>query len=467
MSALPASGVLQRTPAPTRSSSSIKPRLWLIVMVWVYAYSIHWAHIEYLNTVWEYFGFSYSEPDSLTVAFILCLITIAAAVLPLKVDRPSSIILLLLFIVVYIPTVVLTLCLSDTSSARYGLILIAMAISFSGACVILKQFRYHHLESQYIPGDALDNTLFFVWLIFCAILIYSYGSIMKLVDLEDIYGQRSAGASTNLAMGYVQTYFSNIISPALIALGLVKKRYWLIPIGIAGCVIMYMINAQRTIFLFPFVIIGLYFALDSKKSFFNSSAAPILFVAILVFICASYQDDNLVATFLSLFVIFRTLALPGLTFSQYYDVFETSGFTWWSHVRGLDLFIAPPSFFANHIKWPGLGYIVGDRFYQNVENNVNANLFSGDGVAAAGAFGIIVIGIVFSIWLVYLDRVSRRWNSTLAVLLVTPVGFSLTNGHLSTTLLSFGGFFWLLIFIYYKPRSGMNAAHKTKTKTAP
>jgi hypothetical protein len=143
------------------------------------------------------------------------------------------------------------------------------------------------------------------------------------------------------------------------------------------------------------------------------------------------------------------LGLPGLTFSQYSDVFRVEGYTYWSHVKGFDLIVDAPRSLGADPAWPGLGYIVGDRLYFNPTNNVNANLFSGDGVAAAGVIGVLLIGTVVACWLVLLDRSAGRWHRGFAFLVTLPLGLSLTNGHFTTTLVSFGGLFWLLVFLFW------------------
>jgi hypothetical protein len=83
--------------------------------------------------------------------------------------------------------------------------------------------------------------------------------------------------------------------------------------------------------------------------------------------------------------------------------------------------------------------------------NANANLFAADGVAAAGALGVAVIGIALAVWLWVLDRASAGWSQKFGVLITLPMAVSLTNGSLFTTLLSFGGLFWTLTFYFYKP----------------
>ena len=445
------SPLLESRSQPVRTRVLLNwPRLGLLFSAWLYTFALNFAHIEYLNPVWEYYGFTYRAVDLSEVAFMVFLVTSAAMVLPIKLERASSVVMLLLFAVVYVPTVVITLGLDENRIERYGFSLLMLGLAFVIACLAARLSGKREPAPQ-LPGVIFNRFFLWSWWGLLVVLVYSYSSIMTFAGLDDVYEQRAAGASTSLLMGYLQTYFSNVLSPALIALGLVQRKYWLALIGVVGCVIVYMITAQRTVVLLPFVIIGLHYLLTSGVWIFRSSAFPLILLAIAVILCATYYADNSIASFLSTYLVFRTLALPGLTFSQYFDVFGTYGPTWWSHIRGIDLFIAVPDFFAGHPSWPGLGYIVGDMAYGNVENNVNANLFSSDGIAASGPVGVLVIGIILAGWLVLLNRVTRGWDETLAILVTLPLGLTLTNGSLFTMMLSFGGLFWLLIFHFYKP----------------
>jgi hypothetical protein len=440
----------------TRKQASISwPRIGLLIVAWAYAFSLHFANVVYLNPAWEYYGFTYRAPDLSEIALMAFLVSAAAIVLPLQILRASSIVLLLLFAVVYVPTVIITLELNEDRVERYGFSLLMLGLAFVIACMVTRLPSKREPAAQ-LPGVIFSRIFLCSWWVCCAVLVYSYSSIMTMAGMDDVYQQRAAGASTSLLMGYTQTYFSNVLSPALIALGLTQRKYWLVLIGVLGCVIMYMITAQRTVFLLPFVIVGLHYFFKSGVPILRSSALPLCFLSITVMLCATYYADNSVASFLSTYLVFRTLAIPGLTFSQYFDVFGTYGPTWWSHIRGIDLFITAPEYWVSHPSWPGLGYILGDMVYGNVENNVNANLFSSDGLAAAGPVGVLVIGGVLAVWLVLLDRVTRGWDKSLAILVTLPLGLTLTNGQLSTMMFSFGGLFWLLIFHFYKPRAEKN-----------
>jgi hypothetical protein len=432
-------------------------RMAVLLSTLFYAWGLHYAHVAYLYPEWEYYGFtlrSLGVPELLMLALLL---VVGAMMLPVTLARASSIFVLLLYVVVYVPAVVITLSLDADRLAIYGPGLAMLAAGFSMACMgaraRLPQASDEGIAfpDDHLPGHLFTAIVLVAWASCCIVLIVGYGSVMRLVGLADIYEQRAAGQNTSLLMGYVQTYFSNVLSPALIAAGLLKSRWSLVAIGAAGCVIMFMIAAQRTVILLPLVMIAVHYALARRSPVLRTSSFLLVFLGVIVLLAVAYQPDNVVASLTSLYLIFRTVGLPGLTFSQYTDLFGTDGYTWWSHVRGLGLLIPTPSSYLNDASWPSLGLLVGDRVYGNERMNANANLFSGDGMAAAGAFGVAFIGLVLGLWLSWLDRLSRGWNRRYVILVLIPVALSLTNGHFFTTLLSFGGLFWMLAFWLYKP----------------
>lgn len=433
-------------------------RLILVAATWFYAAALHWAHFGYLNTYWEYYGFTYRSPSGLELALAFSLITIGAATMPISYARASSMVLMLLFIVVYVPTMTITMALNADRWLLYAPSLIALCVGFTVACILTQWMFNEPMPSSRMPNETFVGIVLFLFTIAAIILFFNYRQILSFSSLDDVYQQRAAGAVTNLFVGYVKTYFSNVFSPILIATGLIERRRNLTFLGVSGCVFMYMIDAQRTVFLIPFIMIGLYFLLIKPNSYFRMTALPVASFTAVVFLCNLFGESNSISSFLSKYVVFRTIGLPALTFSQYHDLFNGDSLTWWSHIRGIDLFVNPPPAFYAHPAWPNLGYIVGDYFYGNLENNANANLFSGDGVAAAGPLGVVIAGLALTGWLVLLDRASAGWSRLFVVLVVFPVGFSLTNGHLSTVLLSFGGLFWLIVFAVYKPRRSLEYA---------
>lgn len=370
--------------------------------------------------------------------------------MPTMLTRASSIVLLLIYQMVYIPTVMVTLSLDTDRIEHYGLAIASLAIAFAMACFAARRKLKVDATPTRIGGSAVLGLSVFFWLICSITLTISYWSIIRFANLDETYLQRVLGASTGPLIGYMQTYLQNVFSPALFAIGLVRRRFWAVMLGVIGSLLVYTITAQRTAFLLPVAILGMYWLLRRKNPLFHSTAVPMVIVAGMMFLSAGFYEQSSIAEMICLYLTGRTIAVPGLTFSQYYDIFSPNNFTWWSHIKGFGSLIAAPPSFSGDPLWPQLGLLIGEHIYKNPEVNVNANLYSSDGLAAAGIFGVIVIGFVTAIWLRLLDRASVGWDRTFVVLVVLPVGLALTNAPFATVMLSFGGMFWLILFLVDK-----------------
>jgi hypothetical protein len=411
-----------------------------------YAASLLVALSTYLHPVWGYYGFGFEGPGPSELIIGVCLIVAVSLAMPFTLAGAANIVLVPLYITVFVPSVVFTLTVPTDGASKYGLALTCLAVVFLLACIIARGWTSEITGKFSRPAELMLLT---VWAALGVYLIVTYRSIMSFADFTAVYEQRALAAATGVLDGYAQTYFGLVFSPSILAIGLSRRRLTWIGTGIAGSVVTYMIGANRTVILLPLVMTALFALLTIKWQVFRSSAVTILIFGVVVAVAAA-NHEGAIASHVATHLVFRTLSLPGLMFSQYYDLFSAEGFTWWAHVKGMNLVMPPPPL-AEHVAWPGLGYIMGDLVYKNIENNHNANLFASDGVAAAGEFGVIVIGLAFSAWLWLLVQASKRWDPVLTTLLLVPFGVVLTNVQFTTGLLSFGGVFWLLLLWAAKP----------------
>jgi hypothetical protein len=448
------------TKHPPRVSAGVT-RIALIASSLIFAASFHYAHFAYLYPVWEYYGFSLALPGIAEYALMTILVASAGAVLPPRIERPSSIVVMALYCTVYVPTVTLTLALIPEASGRYGLLLAALAAGFVMIALFPRWFADRRGPDEAPPGMGFSLCMLAWWAVAMALLVLVFGSIMTFATGDAIYEQRAIGTETSLPMAYLQTYFANVISPGVLALGLVRRNYFMIGAGLLGALVMYLITAQRLTLLVPVLVIGLDWILIRQRRIWRSTALATLVLSGVVAVAAALHDRTGFAGEVGLIVVFRSLALPALTFTQYYDLFLGDGFTWWSHVRGISAVVPPPQSFAQDPLWPMLGRLVGARVYGTSELNANANFFAGDGAAAAGALGVLCISAVFAIYLALLDLAARGWHRRFVLLVMLPVALTYTNGHFFTVMLSFGGLFWLAVFLFYKP------ARWRRSATAP
>ena len=86
-----------------------------------------------------------------------------------------------------------------------------------------------------------------------------------------------------------------------------------------------------------------------------------------------------------------------------------------------------------------------DLMYELRAQNANANFLLTDGVAAAGIFGLLLIGLVFYVLLHILNSISYRYRLSDLLVIFLPTLSYILNTSLFTTLLSNG----LLILILF------------------
>lgn len=438
-------------------------RLLFLAFVLLFAWSFYDAYLTYLNPVWSYFGFEY-EPLNDQRAAVGVILLVGTALLQCPVlSSPAALITFLLYANVFVPGLITSLLLRPDALEVYGPFLFAISAVFAGAGLMLSRrpSSWSGASSKAAPSVALQRFTVWAWALSMLLLVAAYHSIMGFAPLDDqamVYEQRVAGTADNPFLGYLQTYFSNIFNPTLLLLGLVQRRTWMVVAGLLGGVTMFAITAQRTILLLPIIMILMFLVLNGHRSRHVAAEVVMGVLALGMWFACHFEQESLVAALLALLLTFRTIAIPGLTLSQYDDVFSKLGHTYWTHVKGVDLLVPKPAYAPGDPLWPNLGYMIGDRTYNNPIFNVNANLFAGDGIAAAGALGVLCIGVVFTLWLQALNRASRGWPPLFATMALLPAAISLTNGNFFTTMLSFGGFFWLIVLHYGKPRQAFQPA---------
>lgn len=428
-------------------SAKLTARFFVWLCSIAFACALHFAHANYLYPVHEFWGFPFCPLGTVEWLFLIAATAAASAVFPLCLNRPSGLVLWVLYLLVYLPSVTITLATKSQALNSYGYELAALIFGFCCVAVATRALA-PSLRGRLQPvllGRSAQGFLFLVCLaLFCFILI-SFRDVISFVGLDDIYQQRAVGRSRNALEAYAQTYLAFVFSPAVFALGILRKNYAFLLLGLAGFLLMYGVTAERTVFLLPLAMTGLYVLIRSRLS--NSSMViwTILSLAVTVLIAVYFEDTNRIFELLSLYFVFRVIAIPGSMFWQYSDVFADFGRTYWSNVTGINLIIDTPTVFDSVPNWPQLGYLVASEILR-LESNSNANLFAYDGIAAAGATGIFVTCILLGAWLVVLDRITRHTSPTFVVLISFPMAFSLTNGSVFSLMLSFGGFFWIVFF---------------------
>ncbi len=439
------------------TQAGLPARLAFFVAVLVYAWALHHAHQYYLSPNWTYYGFPFVSPGITEVLSMIGLLLVTAAVMPVEMRTPSSLVLSFMFNAFYVPCIVITLCLRADSISYYGPVLLALTLSFCFASFVAVKLYKPVQFGNTLPSNDTTIILTLSWLMMLAVIVIVYRDILAFTSLADVYGQRFRGRAVNPVMAYISSYHIAFFSPLLLILGLYRRSVIAIGFGIAGFMVNYMVDAQRTVALLPILMIISFFVFGAKSYLVRLSCWFPAVLAVFTYFATTNYGTSDTADNLAIYLVFRTLSLPGLTFSQYYTLFSEIGFTYWSHLKGFELFIEAPPALAGDPNWPKLGNIVGSFVYNDAVHNVNANMFSSDGAAAAGVLGVIVVGVVFAVWLRLLDLSATGWDRRFACLTVLPIAVALTNVQLSTALLSFGGALVPLMLYLLGPKRNLGS----------
>lgn len=432
-----------------------KSRISVFVSSVVYAVSLIYCLSSYAAVEWSMYGFSFEGVSLLDAAFLSCTILLWSLVLPKRIDRPSSLFLIVIYLFVCIPGAVVMVSVEPPPEGSYYLLLSSLSIAFFLSCIGVRAFsRQPWLNVPRECSSIFLTFLIFAWAILFGVLIFSFGSIMTFAAHDDIYLQRERGSAGNIIEGYLQTYFGYVISPILLALGLANKRYLMIAAGLCGGLVLYMISAEKAVLMFPLFIITLFLILRSNKQSMTFVSSIAIVFSVLLFLSVFFFADSAVANFIAWYLGVRSLLIPGFFITCYSNYFNEYGYTFFSHIRGIGQIVDAPAVFASNPKWPSIGHLIGEDYLGIPTLNANANFIASDGVASLGTVGIFVVLMLFTCVLVVLDRCSRGVRPEVLLPMLVPLALTLTNASIFTAMTSFGGLFllWFLYFGFKKSR---------------
>lgn len=436
---------------PPRKSLFPRERLIGALTGIVYLFVFRSVYYTYISVEWGYTGLWYRPLSILETVFIYFSTALVSWFLPTKLEKPSTIILWFLYAIAFMPTIAITFMIGALPSIYYASSLLAFAGGIILISRILDRGNYYFRQSSGMFSRQLCNIVLVMFVISSIVIFYVYRSILQFASIDDVYVQRFAAADfTGGAIGYIRSYNGYLLTPLVMAIGLCdSSRRSYIFLGMSGFLLSYMVDASKISLVIPIIMIvaALVFRLHWLRTFHMTGGLIILCLT-----SVAFTGSVRLVRFIADLVLLRTIAIPGQTFAQYFDVFYVKGYTWWSNVTGISKIVPPPAAFQHDRFWPVLGQIVGAEYYgAEGRTNLNANAFVGEGIAAAGPIGVVIISLAMALFLRAIDRSSALWNLRVLMVLMVPIGLALTNVHLSTYLVSFGGVAWILLFRCVQP----------------
>jgi len=388
------------------------------------------SYIYFVQPTFKYLGLVY-HPAPLEFRFVSWIV----ALLPLvwvksKIERPSQCAYWLLYITVYVPSIIMPyLVLNQEPTPILGL-----TLGMFAAFLIL--WTFCNLPSLNVPPLRLRPATFYTLIFtFCVLTVLGvfaiYGVKLSPPSLADIYDVRSEFKTTaetsNPIGGYLVQWLIYSVAPLLFSFGLAYRKRTLVLLSFLAMWVIYCTLGSKTSFL----LLPLAFAIikvvgTDGRNFGLKMLGAATLVLLVTMTIDSFSGTKMVTGIISM----RMLHVPGILSAYYFDFF--------SHNPTLGLSESFLKYFVRNpygVRTPnlmGFEYFGDSNIFSNV--HVWGEAFGNFGYAGIFVFTVI-LGSLF--WLY--DSLTLHIDGRVPFFLFVIQSFGFANSGLFTTLLT-GGF---------------------------
>lgn len=420
------SSVMSKTP-----DSRLVGRVLIVIplSVAVLAFALHWMYADIIQPAFSYMGQRYVPADASTLIVVWLIATVTALTLPVRIRRPSSTMLWILYVVTVAPTVLMSPYLGIVDQAEA----VAIATGFGTAFAMVSLAVRRATPTRLIIRRPSQTTFWLLVGAFSAFVYVYIGvtvglnlrflSVLDVYDVRDDYAAALEGAGI---LGYLVSPQANVVNPLIMARGIYSRRWGLVALGMVGQLILYSGTGFKTIlFSIPAVILV---ALLFRSNLRPRGAVFIWGVSAVIVVAAVLDQLTHSIVWSSLFSR-RFLLTPARLSDQYYEFFTNTRFDLLSH-SVLAPFIPPqhPYGPARMISIVATG---------TPDASMNANFFA-DGYAHFGWLGVAGAAVILTVYLRILDRAAHGLPTAVSSLVVILPAVTLSNTSILTSMLTHG-----------------------------
>lgn len=376
----------------------------------------------------SYEGYGYQAiRDGNHAIWTWSLIVLATLLLPIHVHKPSSFFTWLLYLVVYVPVLLIppyALGYGMEYAPMQGLVFVGFAIL--AAVGLLPPIRFPEprwMFGAFIAGLLTYSAVMMLW------LVSQVGVPTSIPAITSPYAQRAAFSAAMAGAGpvlYLIAWQTSAINPLLLLIGLYRRQWSLFLTGVGLNVLMYSLAGHKSHLLSSLLVVAVFVALRLPATIrgilIAGGATTLVLVtqALYVFTGAIFPVS---------IVVRRMLMTPGLLAGYYFDFFSEIGFTYRFGplsmlVDGVDLAQTTPR-------------TIGFEYFGSNTMAANANFWA-DGYSAMGYVGVVLVSVLLALVLWAMNSLSESRPATIATPLFVIALYSLTNSALPVSLLTHG-----------------------------
>jgi competence ComEA-like helix-hairpin-helix protein len=412
---------------PARGATIAASLAYVVVLVWAYRSRI--------APVYDWAGLIDSAPATADLLIITPLAVLPAAWIPVPALRPSTVMVWVVYLMAYVPAVVLPLFLGAELDKALSLDFALLA----SMVIIAVIGRVPLLGIRARPMRPLTFTALLTGLsVLTSLYILASFGLRALPSLQDVYGTR---ADFKLAIGgvpggaYLIGWATGAINPLLMAWGIARRNVLLVVLAVAGQVLIYSVTGYKaSLFAIAFVPLVYAAIAVAKRSFglLLSIGIPAI-LALSVAFPSAHTPLSLAA---------RMYATPAQVTWYYIEYFSVRPHMELSH-----------SFLRWFIKSPYLQEppdLIGSVYFPGKGTHANAGLWA-DAFANFGLPGIFAFTVAFGVLLWGADSLSRGRDMRIVGAVLATGALAINSGALFTAILTNGIALSLLLILFMPP----------------
>ena len=427
-----------------------KQRLLILMGAAAFHLLLNWSYVHITSPIYDYYGFVYRGPRPIAVGISTFLLSIVPALwLPVHLKRPSSLILWLLYLMVYVPSTIVPFYALDVPSTDL-LVYVSALLASHAALSMTHRLRYLEIRPIAVP-----KLLFWSAIAAFSGLLYGYMYLVfdfslqigSLIDVYDTrFAYRDSVEQAGGPLGYAVTWQAKVLNPLMMGYGLVKRRISLVALGVMGQIIIFSFTGLKGVIFSGLFLTALLIVAARNGRYFGvammTGAISLVLVTAVLYVAFGLEVP-------SKLIVNRVFLLPGLLTGQYFEFFSSHEQAHLGH-----------SILSSFVEYPYSlepPRLIGSIYFRDAAINANANAWA-DGFANFGFLGIAIVTLALGAFIWIFDSLARRHDLRLALLLIGGHAFTLANTALLTTLLTHG--MLLTLVIMYVVQTEEVVAHR-------
>lgn len=408
-----------------------------------YVGALVWAYRSHFSPLFAYDGLTDAGPSWSAIVIAAGLGTVPALLLPLSADRPSSLVLWPLYLLGYVPTIVVPLFMKGYLNIVLPFdvaLLISMVILILIVRLPAPRIEVPHLSLMTVTRLLAIASLLSTIYILVVFGVHPPPSLANVYRTRATFASETAGATS---AGYIVPWAGDVINPTLMTIGIARRRIVLVLLGGFGQLLIYADTGYKNV-LFAVALVPLvYLAVASASRWFGLATSLATTAILLLAVPAGSITGNWSVTLAR-----RVFAAPGQFAYYYYEYFSVHQQDHLSH-SFLRWFIH-----SSYAQPPPL--VIGAAYFPSSQPDANGHMWA-DAFANFGFAGIVVFTIICGLMLWVADGLGRQRDARLAAPMLVIAGLSLASSAMFTSILTLGVGLTFVLMAVMPPISGRDA----------